>query len=103
MTARQRAASRGRSGPLAQHVGQGSPFHQPHAEIRPAVLFAGVVDSDDVRMVEEGGGTGLGLEAGQVLRRGELAAQDHLEGDGALEAALPCAVDDSHAAAAEFL
>ena len=54
-------------------------------------------------MFEASGGAGLGLEPRQFLRSGELAAQDHLEGDGALKAALPRLVDDAHAAAAQLI
>ena len=42
-------------------------------------------------------------EAGHVARRGQLALQDHLEGDDAVEADLPGLVDDAHAAAGDLL
>ncbi len=87
---------------VGQHAGQGPTLHQRHGEVGPAVALAGVVDGDDVGMVEEGGGADFRLEAGKVFRRGELAAQDHLQGDGALEAAVPGPVDDAHAAAAQL-
>ena len=42
---------------------------------------AGIVDGDDIGMFEMGGGLRLGAKACRILRRGQLAAQDHLEGD----------------------
>ena len=44
---------------------------------------------------------GLGAEAGQLLRAGIRAGQDHLQGDDAVQAELPRLVDDAHAAVAQ--
>ncbi len=46
---------------------------------------------DDSRMVEVGGGLGLGVEAPDVGLIGELAGEDHFQGDLAVEANLPAA------------
>ena len=54
-------------------------------------------------MVEVGGRLGLGVEALHVGVGGQLAGQDHLEGDDAIEADLPGLVDDAHAAAGDLL
>ena len=45
---------------------------------------------------------GLGAEPGAGLGIGELATQEHLEGDDAVELALPGAVNDTHPAAADL-
>ena len=65
-------------------------------------MLADFVDGDDVGVVELGSGFGFAAEAGQVGPRGGGAGEDDLEGDDAVEAFLPGAIDDAHAAAAEF-
>ena len=89
--------------PGGQQGGEGLPLDVSHAEIGLAVALAGVEHGDDVGVVEPGGGAGLGLEAGQVFACGELAAQDHFQGDGPMQTPLPRPVDDAHAAAADLL
>src|SRR5579875_75771 len=44
----------------------------------------------------------LGTEARAVFRRRQFTAQNHLEGDDALETALMCFVNHAHAAAADL-
>ncbi len=56
----------------------------------------------DPRVVELGGGLGLGVEAFDIAFIGELAGQDHLEGHGAVEADLAGPEDDAHAAAGQL-
>ena len=53
-------------------------------------------------MVEVGRRLGLGVEALDVGLVGELAGEDHLERDGAVEAHLPGPEDDAHAAAGDL-
>ena len=67
-----------------------------------ALVLADLVDRHDPRMVEVGGRLGLGVEALDVGVVGELAGEDHLERDGAVEAHLPGLEDDAHAAAGEL-
>ncbi len=67
-----------------------------------AVVFADLVDLDDVGMLQAGDRFGLGPEALQLLAARDGAAQDHLEGDQAFELGLLGLVDDAHAAAAQF-
>src|SRR5439155_25668858 len=68
-----------------------------HGEVRLAFALADVIDGDDVRVVEVGGGLGLQAEAGQVLGERQLAGPDHLEGDDAAEGLVTGLVDDAHA------
>ncbi len=67
-----------------------------------AVGLADVVDLHDVGVLQPGDGLRLGQEAGGRLGRGMGTAQDHLQGAGAVQADLPGAVDDAHAAAAQL-
>ena len=67
-----------------------------------ALVLPDLEDRHDPRMVEVGGGLGLGVEPLDVVLIGKLAGQDHLEGDGAVEADLPGLEDDAHAAAGDL-
>ena len=73
-----------------------------HAEEAGAVGLADVVNLDDVRVRELGGGVGLAGEPGDEHRVGRPPLAHHLEGDVAVERELPGEVDRAHAAAAEF-
>jgi len=68
---------------------------------RLAALFPDLVDGHDVRVVQTGGRLGLGAEALNVRRGGQLAGEDHFEGDQTVEAHLPGFEDHAHAAPAE--
>ncbi len=74
-----------------------------HAEVRLALVRAGLVQGDDAGVLQLGGGGGLGVEAVAVVGVGESAAEDHLQGDGAVEADVAGLEDDAHAAAADLL
>ena len=91
-----------RHGRAAGFPGQRAARNQLHAEKVPAFVFADFVDRDDVRMVEARRGGGLGVETLDEILRCELALRDHLEGDFAIQAQLPRAPDDAHAAARDF-
>ena len=98
---RGRAAAAGaarRRGPS----GQARPVDEAHAEVVLPVVLADLVDRHDAGMVEVGRGLGLGAEPRDVGLVGELPGQDHLEGDGPVEAQLPGLVDDAHAAAGDL-
>ena len=73
-----------------------------HGEEGLPLVLADLVDGHDVRVVELGGGLGLGLEAPQVGRGGELAGENHFQGDDPVERRLPRLVDDAHAAAGDL-
>ena len=74
---------------------------EPHRQVQPAVGLAGVVDRDDVRVLERGGQLGLSEEAcpeAIVLR--QLGGHE-LERERALQAHVVRPVDDAHAAPAD--
>ena len=75
-------------------LGQRGPLYEFHREVLLALVLADLVDRHDVGMVEIGGRLGLGAEALDVARRGERAAEDHLESDDPIERRLPGLVDD---------
>jgi hypothetical protein len=56
-------------------------------------------DLDDRRMVQVGGGLSFGVEPPDLGLVGELAAEDHLEGHGPVEADLPGLEHYAHASA----
>src|SRR5690348_9550096 len=65
-------------------------------------MLTDFVNGNDVRMIEVGGGLGLGAEALHIGRRSELAGEDHLQGDGATQTDLPGAVHDTDASASDL-
>ena len=77
--------------------------HVAHDEVEVAVLLAGRVDRDDVRMVDRRGEAGLALEALPQLGVRRAVGGDELERDRAAEPQLGRTVDHAHAAGAEDL
>src|SRR5262249_2923432 len=75
---------------------------QLHAEKRSAVLFADLVNLDDVRMLQACDRLGLSLEAPQLARPRMGPGQNHLERDEPIEPEVPGPVHDAHRAPAEF-
>ena len=76
-------------------------FDVAHREEENAVLLSGLVDGDDVRMVERGRDPRLAQEAlAEALVLGELG-RDHLERDLAPEPCLLGTVDRTHPPAAD--
>jgi hypothetical protein len=75
----------------------------PHGEVEHVVVLAGVVDRDDVGVVQGRRDLGLGGEpAAERFVAGELGSQE-LERDGALQGDVRGAVDDTHPAAPDEL
>ena len=66
-----------------------------------AVVFADVVDLQDIGVAERGDRFRLDLEAGDLDFVG-IGAPDHLQGDEPVQPAVAGLVDDAHAAAAEL-
>ena len=83
-------------------LGQAAALDEAHAEVVLALVLADLVDRHDVGVVEVGGRLGLDVEPLDVGLGGELAGQDHLQGDRPVEADLPGLVDDAHAAAGDL-
>jgi hypothetical protein len=69
---------------------------------RSALRRADLVDLDDVGVLELGDRLRLGAEADQRFGVGQIARQDHFQGDEPVELDLPGLVDDAHAAAAQL-
>lgn len=89
------------AGPAPRPVGDGGAAgHEPHGEIMLQLVFPDFVDGDDVGVVQVRGRVRLALEHPQRLGSGQLAGEDHLQGDFAVQAALPGPVNDAHAARA---
>ena len=64
--------------------------------------MTGFVHPNDVRMLDPGGDLGFCLEPGDLIGGRHRPGQDHLERDDPIEVDLSGAVDDAHAAAADF-
>src|SRR5262249_44135553 len=69
--------------------GQAGPGDVLHDEVMLAVDRAGFMNSYDVGMVQAGHGSRLGRETLDLMRRGQVARQDHLDSHGAIEVFLP--------------
>jgi hypothetical protein len=74
-----------------------------HDQVEVAVLLAGAVDRDHVRVVDRRGQPRLALEALAERRVRGAVGGDQLQRDRPAEAKLRRAVDDAHAAGAEQL
>jgi hypothetical protein len=85
----------GRRGPVvADQPGEGAALDEPgHDEAGIFGGAAGVVDGDDVRVVEPGGGAGLGEVDVGVLGAADQPAVRHLDGHAALELVVVGQVD----------
>jgi hypothetical protein len=85
---------------VSGEVAAGDELHRE--EVLPLV-FADLVDRDDVGMIEVGCDLRLGPEALHLHRRRELSRQDHLHRDDSIETDLARPVDDAHPAARDLL
>jgi hypothetical protein len=87
---------------LLEHVREVGPRDEPHREVQHSAHLAGVVDRDDVRVVERSRQARLPEEAVAEARAlGEVRRQE-LEGDHPAEVLVLGAVHDAHATPAEF-
>jgi hypothetical protein len=75
--------------------GQAAALDQLHGEVVLALVFADLVDGQDVRMVEIGRRLGFPVKARHVRLRRQLARQDHLERHQSIEADLAGLEDDA--------
>ncbi len=76
-------------------------FDELHREVGQTVVFAKIVDGDDVGVFECGGAFSFGAEPLDDFGIGQ-GRENHLERDTPVEADLARFVDDTHAAAREF-
>ena len=84
---------------LLEHVREVGPLDELHREVQTALDLAGVVDGDDVGMLELGRRARLADEAlAELLACGQLRVQQ-LERDRAPQMHVLRAIDDAHAAA----
>ena len=79
-----------------ERLGQTAPLDVFHREERPAAALANLVDLDDVRVLQPRDRRRLDTEPPQRLGLGEAPTDNHLQGDLAVEARLPGAVDNTH-------
>ena len=87
----------------AQHGGEVGALDVLHREVEQPVLLAGVVDRDDVRVLQRGGDPRLAVEAlAEPGGLGELRGDD-LDGRAAAQVDVLGPVDQAHAAAADPL
>ena len=90
-----------RERPGVQHLAQRAPLEQLAHQIRRALMHAGIVDGEDVRVIQRRQRPGLLLEAPQAVGvAGELPRQ-HLDRHVAVEPRVPRAEHLAHAARAE--
>ena len=87
---------------IGQAFGERAAVDELHAEVGLAVGLTDFVKRNDVRMLKARDELGFGLKAGDIGRRSDRAAENHLEGDDAIETNLAGFVNHAHAAAAEL-
>src|SRR6202035_5819490 len=90
-------------GPPCDAMFQSQAFEEFHGDKGLTILFANVINSANVRMVQGGCRLRLALKAGQRLRvTGDFFGQE-LESNEAVEPRIFSFINDTHAAAAELL
>ena len=99
--ARRPAEIRNPKSEIRNLLGQARTRHVVHREKELTRVFANLVDGDDVRMLQAGGGFRLGPKPGGQLRPAE--GQHQLQSDDPVQTDLPGAIDDPHAAPGNFL
>ena len=93
----------GGEGPVLAHLGgEVVPVDEAHRDEERAVLLAGLVDRDDMRVLEGGRHARLALEALAELRVGRELGHDDLERHAATQATVDRKVDHAHAAPPDF-
>ena len=75
--------------------------HVLHRDVKEALVLAGIVDSDDVRMRQNAGCLRFTLEAHPQFRITGVQ-QYCLDGNGAADGGIKSAVDNAHGSAAHF-
>jgi hypothetical protein len=80
---------------------QGPPGHELHHDEVDAFGRLDLVDRDDIRVVEGGGGAGFLDEAGTARSVREPVGRENLDGDVAAEPRVAGAIDLAHSACAD--
>ena len=89
--------SDGERRPQAHEIGEGFAPHVLHRDERQAVVFADVVDGDDVGMTQAAGRGGFAGETIAKLRR-VVAGPEQLDGDVTADARIARAIERTHPA-----
>ena len=76
--------------------------HQLHRDERRAAVLVDLVDRDDVRVVEGGGGAGFLDEAAVAIGIGRRFGRQHLDRHRSPEPRVVRGIDDAHPAAADL-
>src|SRR5215510_10600636 len=98
------AASAGASALSRSRTAQSNPLDPLHDNVRPfAFDRAEVVNADDVRMIQPGGGSRLAVKAAQGFRIAEVTAEQDLHGDRPIQLQITRLVNGSHAAPTDQL
>ncbi len=92
-----------RLGRAGKSIVETAAFEQLERHEGQAVYFADIINLQDVRMPYPGDRLGLDAESGQKIRIRVAPADDHLEGNQAIQANLAGLVDDPHPSLAERL
>ena len=79
-----------------------SAVHQLHGDERRPVVLVDLVDRDDVRVIEGGGGAGFLDEPAVAIGIGRRLGRQHLDRDRPAEPGVVGGVDNPHAAAANL-
>ena len=85
-----------------QRLSQAESLDEGHREIGLPLAMSGFEDRNDAGMLQSRRRFGFGLESLQVLRRGELSGQNHLQRHDAIQPHVPRLVHNAHAAAAQL-
>src|SRR5688572_23365047 len=85
-----------------ENVGQRPTLNEVHREVMVPIKLAGLVNANDIRVLQVCGGLRFAAEAEHLLFAGKLPRQDHLQRDDAVEADLSRAIDHAHPAAGYF-
>ena len=78
-------------------------FLQLHAEVARAVALADLINRDDAWVLQAGGRFGLAPKALQMRFGRPMSERDHLQGNDPVQTLLARAIDNSLAAATNFL
>ena len=66
-------------------------------------MQADFMNGDDIRVLQAAGGRSFDAETAHLLGAGQRAKGNHFHGDDAVEAHLPRAIDNPHAATGDFV
>src|SRR5260370_36496762 len=78
-------------------------LHQSHAEVTGAVALSNLVNRDDARMVQAGGGFCFETKALHVCFCRPVSETNHFERDNPVQTFLSCPINDALATASDFL